>query len=158
MFEKQDNAVIFSYDREDLLKEVCLISSYKSRVMRDKDGEYAGEELVMTEDEGEAFNMFLERVTADVRDVVVKLTYGVEEAFTVEDGSITVKLRDNGGYNGNVLAGVDAGIKDVLLSGVLKEWYGVSGGGDYFREYAERHAASVRILRDRVFDLRKRTI
>lgn len=156
MFEKSGNAVVFSYDREDLMREVCLVSSYKSRAISDKDGGYAGGDAVMTEDEGEAFDVFLGRIAPDVYDVVLKLTRGVEQAFTVEDGSAVFKVRDNGGYHDNALAGVDGGIKEVLLSGVLREWYGVCGSGDFFKEYAERYAAGLRVLHDRLFDLRKK--
>lgn len=146
----------FSYTKDELFREAALRSAYKSAALTDAEGGYAGEAYALSDDERDAFGVCVEQALEGVRDVLLKMSSGVEDAFQVTADMVVVSLRDNRGYNGNGLGAADGGLRNALVCGVLGEWYGLCGRADFAQEYAARCQEAVQRLHDRMFELRKR--
>lgn len=159
-FKKEPNLgmIEFSYTKLSLFNNASLRSTYKSRCMIDQQGNYIGEPYALSDDESDAFEICLEKIMTDIYDTVLKMTSGVTDAFVADSAQVTFKIRDNRGYNENVLKNVDISVKDSIVAGVLREWYDVCAKPDFYAEYALKYQVSVNALRDRLFQLKKKTI
>lgn len=154
--DAENNVILFQYALDDLFNNVSLKSSYKARVVSD-DGRVA-DDMSMLDDDKDAFKANIQKLLADIYERIVKLTSSVENAYTVDDTNVVIKMQNNDAFNPNVLDIVDASIYDCLETGSLKEWYSVCGKMDYEQEYAVKYNAALSLLSNRMFQLKKKTI
>ena len=154
--DTENNVILFQYALDDLFNNVSLKSSYKARVVSD-DGRVA-DDMSMLDDDKDAFKANIMKLLADIYERIVKLTSSVENAYTVDQTNIIVKMQNNDAFNPNVLDIVDASIYDCLETGSLKEWYSVCGKMDYEQEYGAKYNAALSLLSNRMFQLKKKSI
>lgn len=154
--DTENNVILFQYALDDLFNNVSLKSSYKARVVSD-DGRVA-DDMSMLDDDKDAFKANIMKLLADIYERIVKLTSSVENAYTVDQTNIIVKMQNNDAFNPNVLDIVDASIYDCLETGSLKEWYSVCGKMDYEQEYGVKYNAALSLLSNRMFQLKKKSI
>ena len=126
--DTENNVILFQYALDDLFNNVSLTSSYKARVVSN-DGRVA-DDMSMLDDDKDAFKANILKLLADIYERIVKLTSSVENAYTVDETNIIIKMQNNDAFNPNVLDIVDASIYDCLETGSLKEWYSVCGKMD----------------------------
>lgn len=159
-FQKESgtSTIQFSYTRELLFNNASLRSTYKSRCLADQQGNYIGESYALSDDERDAFDVCVETVVADIYDTVLKMTSGVTDAFVADSTQVAFKIRDNQGYNENVLKNVDVSVKNALVNGILREWYDLCAKPDFYTEYALKYQGAVNDLRARLFQLKKKLI
>ena len=74
------NTVAFEYDADEVFEACALKTAYLSRRVKDDEGKYTGEELVLTQDEREAFDRCLQESVA-----------GLEKCAWEEAKELTVK-------------------------------------------------------------------
>jgi len=154
--DKENDLIVFQYDISDLFNNVSLKSSYKSRFVSE-DGRVV-DEMTLMDDDRDAFEANLQRILADIYERIIKLTSAVDDAYSTEEGNISIKMQNNDAYNTNVLGLVDASIYDCLETGSMKEWYSVCGKTDYEQEYAAKYTAALSLLSSRMFQLKKKSI
>lgn len=153
-----DEKIRFYYTKEQLFNNVSLRSTYKARSLMDQEGNYVGEPYALSDDEKDAFEVCVGNIVSDLYDTVLKLTSGVPDAFVATADEVVFIIRDNHCYNINVLQNVDISIKNALICGILREWYDVCAKPDYYEEYAVKYRNAVNLLRDRIFQLKKKAI
>lgn len=158
MVTKRDGLIEFSYARELLFNVASLRSSYMANTLRDGEGRYVGDDFALSDDEADAFEVCVRSVIADVYEVLLKVTSGVGDAFSIEGGEVVLRIRDNRAYNGNVLAMVDATIERAVVNGVLREWYDTCAKADFYAVYEAKYAVSLNDLRRRLFQLKKKVM
>lgn len=66
------NTVTFEYDVDEVFEACALKTAYLSRRVKDDEGKYTGEELVLTQDEREAFDRCLQESVAGLWGYVGK--------------------------------------------------------------------------------------
>lgn len=154
--DKENDLIVFQYDISDLFNNVSLKSSYKSRFVSE-DGRVV-DEMTLMDDDRDAFEANLQRILADIYERIIKLTSAVDDAYSTEEGNISIKMQNNDAYNTNILGLVDASIYDCLEAGSMKEWYSVCGKTDYEQEYAAKYTAALSLLSSRMFQLKKKSI
>ena len=154
--DKENDLIVFQYDTADLFNNVSLKSSYKSRFVSE-DGRVV-DEMTLMDDDRDAFEANLQRILADIYERIIKLTSAVDDAYSTEEGNISIKMQNNDAYNTNILGLVDASIYDCLEVGSMKEWYSVCGKTDYEQEYAAKYTAALSLLSSRMFQLKKKSI
>ena len=150
------NTIIFEYEVADLFNNVSLKTSYKSRMISD-DGRIV-DDLTMLDDDQDAFRANILKILADIYERIVKLTSSITDAYALSDTSVTIKLQNNDAYNENVLDIVDASIYECLETGSMKEWYSICGKVDFEQEYTNKYITALRLLSNRMFQLKKKTI
>lgn len=150
------NTITFEYGVADLFNNVSLKTSYKSRMVSD-DGRIV-DDLTMLDDDQDAFRANILKILADIYERIVKLTSSVTDAYALSDTAVTIKLQNNDAYNENVLDIVDASIYECLETGSMKEWYSICGKADFEQEYTNKYITALRLLSNRMFQLKKKTI
>ena len=170
MYGLKDNKILFYYDREAIFNDVCLMSAYMGKSLGDVD-KYA-----ITTDEKAAFDLSLKTCLPNIYDKVIKLTSGLDFAFT--DGTDAVsfddknaagnaKSRTQGQYldfyinnydafNANVLTMVDASMEECIKYGTLMEYYSICLEPNLLKIATERYASVLASLEQRLFQLKKR--
>lgn len=150
--------IVFTYTRETLFNNASLRSNYKARNLTDGAGNYIGDAYALSDDERDAFAVCVDNVVADVYDTVLKMTSGVDDAFRADADNICFKIRDNRGYNENVLKNVDTSVVNALVDGILKEWYDLCANASFQAEYQAKYNLSLNLLRNRLFQLKKKVV
>lgn len=156
--DTSSETIVFSYTRAQLFNNASLRSTYKARCLIDQQGQYIGEPYALSDDERDAFDVCVENVVSDVYDTVLKMTVGVTDAFVADTNEIAFKIQDNRAYNENVLKNVDISVKNALVNGILREWYDLCAKPDFYAEYAVKYQMTINLLRDRLFQLKKKVI
>lgn len=152
----ENDTILFQYALDDLFNNVSLKSSYKARVV--SDDKRVADDMSMLDDDKDAFRINLQKILPDIYERIVKLTSSVDNAYTVDQTNVAIRVQNNDAFNGNVLDVVDASIYDCLEMGSLKEWYSICGKMDYEQEYAVKYNAALSLLSNRMFQLKKKTI
>lgn len=152
----ENDTILFQYALDDLFNNVSLKSSYKARVV--SDDKRVADDMSMLDDDKDAFRINLQKILPDIYERIVKLTSSVDNAYTVDQTNVAIRVQNNDAFNGNVLDVVDASIYDCLEMGSLKEWYSICGKMDYEQEYTVKYNAALSLLSNRMFQLKKKTI
>lgn len=148
------NTVAFEYDADELFEACALKSAYLSRRVKDTEGRYAGEELVLTKDEREAFDRCLQECVSGVWGYVGKMCLEGSEGVDRESEIVFKMPVGKGGER--TLKIVDAGFFELLVTGVLGGWFKLCGEMNLSSMYEQGFVASARILWNDLFPLRDR--
>lgn len=157
MIEKNDGVITFTYGSDDTFNDVGLLSAYMTKVLAKEKGA-SMDDLAISEDERDVYDVCVKQALPNIYEVVVKITSGVEDAFKSEDGNIVFNIRDNESYNSNVLTIVDETLHTCLKYGILAEFYSVNTNADLQRISLAKYADSIAQLKQRLFQLKKKAI
>lgn len=157
MIEKNDGVITFTYGSDDTFNDVGLLSAYMTKVLAKEKGA-SMDDLAISEDERDVYDVCVKQALPNIYEVVVKITSGVEDAFKSEDGNIVFNIRDNESYNSNVLTIVDETLHTCLKYGILAEFYSVNPNADLQRISLAKYADSIAQLKQRLFQLKKKAI
>ena len=163
--------ITFSYTKNEIFNKCCLLSAYMTKNLKDGD-QSAMDDYSMTDDEENMFLACLESSMPDTWEAVLKITSGVQDAYYIEDttapaegdnpattaGDVTIKIQDNGAYNGNAVTLVDASFKNCIIYGVLRDYYATNVHNVLLKLAAERYAAELAKLGTRLFQLKKKSL
>lgn len=162
-----NDTIYFYYKRETLFKDVSLMSNFMAKNLASKEGNSLTDEYAISDDEQDLFDVCVQQVLPDIYEAMVKITSGVDSAFEASDtlpGSSTtdkyviITIQDNDAYNDNVLSLVDASLYNALKIGTLKEVYSIIIQPDFFKVCAERFLGELFKLKQRLFQLKKKSI
>lgn len=162
--------IVFYYKTDDLFNNVFLKTTYRAKSLRDKNDEAQVDEYAMSEDEKDAFTLFLQQAIHDVFNSVMKMTSQVTDALILDtsvaaiisdvsaedDKAYGFKIKDHEAYNANNLVLVDDGAKKMIENYILKEWYKMVGlDSELQKHLAEYMASRQDLVTKRLFQLRK---
>lgn len=171
--------ILFYYNRDTLFEEVALLSNFMAKNLSTKEGASLTDEFAMSDDEKDLFSECVRSCLPDVYESMGKLTQEVVPAFIeskTEDGRtsgknvsgetvvvpsgayVEFRLQDNAAYNMNTLTIVDTSINNTLKYGILKEFYSTVLHPDYYKVCTERFLAEQLKLRQRLYQLKKKSI
>jgi len=163
------NYIAFYYKVNDLFNNVFLKTTYRAKNIRDSNNESQVDEYAISEDEKDAFTLFLQQAIHDVFNYVMKMTTQVENALIINinesvvigTGSSTdkvygFKVKDHEAYNANNLMLVDDGAKKMIENYILKEWYKMVGlDSELQKQLSDYMASRQDLVTKRLFQLRK---
>ena len=161
----------FLYNRDVLFNEVSLTSNYMSKNLSTKDGNALTDDFAISDDEKDLVTVCVRATLPDIYESMIKITNAISPAFDDDvteaadtDHGITAGsyvefvLQDNGAYNENVLTMVDASLYNCIKHGTLKEVYSTIVNPDFFKISAERFVAELFKLKQRLFQLKKKSV
>lgn len=161
--DKNNSNITFTYKVSDLFNNCSTKVAYKSR--HATDNEILNDEITLTDDDKSVFIANLPSIMADIYDRTLKLSSGINSAFSVKTDSteddknlITIKLQYNGSYNNNTLTLVDASLYQCIELGCIKAWYDVCGIAAIEGDYTAKYKVALMELSRRIFQLKKKTI
>lgn len=169
---KLNGSITFYYDSEDLFKEVGILSAYMAKNFKDESGSML-DELSISDDERDIYNVCLKQALPNIYDEMVKMTSCVVDAFDDDaiveadetDGLkrkkgtyVEFTLRNNNAFNGNVLTLVDSTLLNCIKFAVLAEFYSVCLHTDLYRISRDKFVTNVMQLRQRMFPLKKKVV
>ena len=169
---KLNGSITFYYDSKDLFNEVGILSAYMAKNYKDESGSML-DELSISDDEKDIYNVCLKQALPNIYDEMVKMTACIVDAFDSEsevkvdetDGLkrkagtyVEFTLRNNNAFNSNVLTVVDSTLLNCIKFAVLAEFYSVCLHADLYRISRDKFNANVMQLRQRMFPLKKRVV
>lgn len=173
--------IVFFYDRAALFNDVSLMSNFMAKNLATKDGNSLTDDFSISDDEKDLFGVCVQQTLPDIYEAMTKITSGVIPAFDddveetqdtrvigkdIEDHNVTIPageyvefyILDNDAYNANVITMVDSSLYNSLKQGVLKEFYSIVIQPDFFKVCTERFLAELFKLKQRLFQLKKKSI
>lgn len=166
----EPNIIAFYYRVADMFNNVILRTMYRAKNIRDNNNESQVDDWAISEDEKDFFNITIEKAIHDAFNTVMKMTTSVTDALllnvlenTINTGSGSAeekcygfKVRDHEAYNANILNLVDDGIKNMVESYVMMEWYKTVGQNEELQKWLGEYMKNREILvTKRLFQLRK---
>lgn len=151
---RNKNMTVFSFEQEELFNLCAMKSSYFSRMIKDPERNYIGEEHILTEDERDVFEECVRESVSIVWAKLRKMCGKGADALSVED-NVIFKLYD-GGCDERVLKVVDKDIQEVLVAGILKEWFMLCGNRDVGELYEQKREVKLNVLWRNMFPMRNR--
>lgn len=132
MHEIVGTDIYFHYKTESIFNRCKVTSAYRADSIKTESGQTMLEEYSMTDDERDAFLMFLEdalydagikfrKLHADVTDGIF-FNQAITEITATEDVN-GFKIKDQDAYNDNMLSHVDNHTRSYIVNYVLYEWY-----------------------------------
>lgn len=166
--------IIFFYTEASMFNNVQIRSMYRAKNIRDNKGESQVDDYAMSEDERDAFAMFLNAAIHEAFNHVMKMTTGITSALilneaaddvwptTLPDGVAATdviygfKIKDHEAYNDNNVVLVDEGVKSLIETYVMREWYEMVGHADEFAKMSAKYTNLKQdLITKRLFQLRK---
>jgi outer membrane lipoprotein-sorting protein len=165
--------ILFYYTEDNLHNNVMIRTMYRAKNIRDNEGNSLIDDYAISEDEKDAFALFLSSAIHEAFNQVMKMTTGVSDALIInepaddvfdtvpaglEDTTVVYgfKVKDHEAYNDNNIILVDEGVKSLVETQIMRDWYEMVGND---AEYAKMRAKYNEIKRDlitkRLFQLRK---
>ena len=153
----------FYYKRDVLFNEISLMSNYMAKNLSSKDGNSLTDEYAISDDERDLVDVCIRAALPDIYEAMTKITSAVTNAFDDDaiisgDHCVVFTLQDNDAYNSNVLTLVDASLNNCIKQGTLKEIYSTIVNPDFFKISAERFVAELFKLKQRLFQLKKKSV
>lgn len=171
--------IVFLYNRDTLFNDVSLMSNYMAKNLATKDGNALTDEYAISDDEKDLVNVSIRATLPDIYEAMTKITTAVVPAFDdcktenagtigkdIGNNNVTLTagdyvefyIMDNAAYNANVLTMVDASLYNCIQFGVLKEVYTRIVQPEFFQKSAERFVAELFKLKQRLFQLKKKSV
>lgn len=171
--------ILFYYNRDTLFDDVSLMSNFMAKNMTTQAGDSLTDDYAISDDERDLFGVCVTACLPDIYEAMAKITNSIVPAFddeVTETGQTTGKditgatvnvtagkyiefyLLDNKAYNANVLTMVDSSLYNALKQGVLREFYSTVIQADFFKVCTERFIAELYKLKQRMFQLKKKTL
>ena len=173
MFGKKSTGTItFYYDSNVMFDDVSRLSSFMAKNLSESEGT-AIDKFAITDDEKEVYAVCVKQSLTNVYDVLMKLSSGVENAFSDEvevktdetDGLerkagkyIELNIQNNRAHNVNVLQMVDTTVLMCLQYGILAQFYSVNLNADLYRIAKDKLNESLSKLRMRLFQLKRKPV
>ena len=150
------NPIKFNYDIDTLFISCCQKSAYISRHISTED--VVIDDVTLTKDDKDVFVAALDPILSNIHDRLLKLSSGINNAYTNDGTTISFTIQDNGAYNNNVLSIVDTTIYNCMEIGSIMSWYQICGIRAVDQEYSAKYIASLQELSRRIFQLKKKSI
>lgn len=171
--------IVFFYNRATLFNDVSLMSNFMAKNLSSKEGNSLTDEYAISDDEQDLVNVSIRAALPDIYEAMTKITNSVIPAF---DDSVTetagvkgkdisgndvniaagdyveFSLLDNNAYNANVITIVDASLYNCIKHGTLKEVYSTLVQPDFYKISADRFVAELFKLKQRLFQLKKKSV
>lgn len=166
--------IMFFYTENMVFNNVMIRSMYRAKTIKDGNGESQIDEYALSEDEKDAFVIFIKKAIHDAFNHVMKMTTGVPDALilgqtgtevfaaTLPDGVLAndiiygFMIKDHEAYNENNIALVDEGIKNLIEANIMREWYEMVGhDAETAKMYQKYQAIKSDLITKRLFQLRK---
>lgn len=169
---KETGNITFYYNSEELFNDVSLMSAYMTKNLKNESGS-AMDEFSISDDEKGIYDVCVRQTLPNIYETMIKITSGVDNAF---DDNVEVKSQENGGlnrkvgtyieftmqgneaYNENILSLVDATLLNCLKHGILAEFYSICVNADLYRISQDRFTTSLFQLKQRLFQLKKKSV
>ena len=153
----------FYYKRDVLFNEISLMSNYMAKNLSSKDGNSLTDEYAISDDERDLVDVCIRAALPDIYEAMTKITSAVTNAFDDDaiisgDHCVVFTLQDNDAYNSNVLTLVDASLNNCIKQGTLKEIYSTIVNPEFFKISADRFVAELFKLKQRLFQLKKKSV
>lgn len=153
----------FYYKRDVLFNEISLMSNYMAKNLSSKDGNSLTDEYAISDDERDLVDVCIRAALPDIYEAMTKITSSVTNAFDDDaivsgDHCVVFTLQDNDAYNSNVLTLVDASLNNCIKQGTLKEIYSTIVNPEFFKISADRFVAELFKLKQRLFQLKKKSV
>ena len=157
----------FYWTKSELFDNISLRTTYRAKTIKNEKGEALLAEYAMSNDEKDAFTLFVKKAIYDVLDIVLKMTTGVESQPIAIDETIQVEFRsvpnaygfkilDEEAYNINNLYTVDDGTRKYIDAHIMAAWYQLVGLKQEQAEWdMERDTAKTDLINNRLFQLKK---
>lgn len=169
---KETGNITFYYDSDKLFNDVSLMSAYMTKNLASDRGSLM-DEFNISDDEKDIYKVCVRQTLPNIYEAMLKITSGVENAFedeaivATEETSglkrgvgtyIEFTMQDNDAYNDNVLNLIDATLLNCIKYGVLSEFYSICVNVDLQRTAQDKFTTSLFQLKQRLFQLKKKTI
>jgi len=171
--------IVFLYDRDTLFNDVSLMSNFMAKNLATKEGNSLTDDYAISDDEKDLVTVCIRAALPDIYEAMTKITSGVIPAFDdsvaetagvkgkdIAGNNVTLTagdyvefyLLDNDAYNANVITMVDASLYNALKQGVLKEFYSTVLHPEFFKVCSDRFVAELFKLKQRLFQLKKKSV
>ncbi len=161
--------ISFYYKVEDMFNNIFLKTTYRAKNIRDTANEAQVDDFAMSEDEKDAFTLFLRTAVHDAFNKVMKMTTGVDDALILNENESDVtgegtseekvfgfRVKDHSAYNENNLFLVDDGVKNLIESYIMREWWEMVGNEAEMTKADVKYKEVKRdLVTKRLFQLRK---
>lgn len=166
---KEIGVITFSYNSDELFNDVGILSAYMAKSINLA----AVDEFSVSDDEKDLYNVCVKQALPNIYEAMLKISTGVEDAFNDSakvlknetDGLfrkagtyVELSIEDNDAYNKNVLSIVEATLSTCLKYGILTEFYSIRLNADLYALAKEKFNNSLYQLKQRLFQLKKKTI
>ena len=169
---KATGSITFYYDSDKLFNDVSLMSAYMTKNMKSEAGSMM-DEFNISDDEKDVYKVCVRQTLPNIYETMMKITSGITDAF---DDEVTVSaeestglkrkvgtyieftMQDNDSYNKNVLNLVDATLLNCLKHGVLAEFYSICVNAELYRIAQDKFTTSLFQLKQRLFQLKKKSV
>lgn len=166
--------IVFFYNEDSLFNNVMIRTTYRAKNIRDTTGESQIDDYAISEDERDVFGIFLSGSIHEAFNQVMKMTTKVTDALilgetgddvfdtTLPEGVAATdvlfgfKVKDHEAYNDNNIILVDEGVKSMVETFIMRDWYEMVGNNEEFQKMAAKYLALKRdLVTKRLFQLRK---
>lgn len=158
MFKKEAKNIIFTYKKDLIFDVISNITSYRARTISSASGGQISENLFISNDDKDTFDISIKSILPDIYEKIMKLSSGVENAYSSDGTDIKIIMSDNAAYNSNVIGMVDATILECITLGCIKEWYKTCAQAEFKKEFDNLYMLEMQKLSDRLFQLKKKQI
>jgi hypothetical protein len=141
------------------------MSNYMSKNLSTKDGNSLTDDYAISDDERDLVDVCIRATLPDIYEAMVKITNSITSAFEDDDTTaisgehcVSFTIQDNNAYNENVLNMVDASLYNCLKQGTLKEVYSTVVQPEFFNTTSNRFVAELYKLKQRLFQLKKKSV
>lgn len=169
---KSEGTITFSYDIKELFNDVSLLSAYMTKNIMVGENS-ALDQFCITDDEEDVFKVCLKQALPNIYDAFLKISTGLEEAFT-DNAVVSTKestglkrntgtyvefnIKDNKAYNKSLLSIVDTTLRDCINYGTLVEFYSVCVNDGLMSLANAKYTQNIVKLNQRLFQLKKKPV
>ena len=145
---------------DNLFAEVKLLTSYRSRTIKDESGKSDFDEYAMTDSEEDFFLNALKYVVPETFGELAKIATGVQNSVFFETDSSTTdvvgfSLIDYEAYDNNILSVIDKRLRKCYIYYVIKEWWAHTAFDEIYQRYELLYREALREMKKKAWTLIK---
>ncbi len=144
---------------DSLFNEVKLLTTMRSRTIKDETGKTEFDEYSVTDSERDFFNNFLKYAVPEIFSNLAKIATGVVNSVFIDEGSTNSEtgfsLIDNEAYDDNILTIIDGRIRECYILYCLKKWWLHTAFDNIQAMYTAQYMEALREMKKMAYQLIK---
>ena len=129
--------VVFTYDVDALFEKVYRATSYIARNVRDSNGKYELEGVVMTPEDKAVFTDLLDNEAAHIYEPFLQFTTADNDYYSLSGSTLTINIYLPPVYRSEMFPLIEKNIGQALTSGVILRWFKLVSANRLGNAYAQ---------------------
>jgi hypothetical protein len=153
MVKYNSEILIFTFNKVDIFDEVKLKTSYQGRDLYDKEGNYIGEPVILTDDERNIFEVYFKEASNRIGDEFRAAVEPKDISIISNPNGLEIQIKNKFAYDENIIGLIQTACTEYFTNFIISKYLMNVNQFDLAKAYAA--GADILGVHNLLYEIRK---